>query len=287
MAQAVSHDDRYTARLTRLTLTWVLVALVLFPVLAVLGFLMRLLQAGFFAATAARMVLRGDDAARPRAWWASGSSPGWRASACFSRALRAADARRLVDRVRRNAGWRRAAARGHAGRAGWASAGSSSTRCRFTRAARGRAWATASLFAALAIMGVGLDALGRRSALGHRAPIPPVGRARLAVSRADATRRRCPPIIIIATVSFIGVLRRTGRRRRHPRARRDRAAQRRLHQRRAPHQEPDVLLRSHAGEHHDVFRRGDGLRDHARVHRTAVEDEQAGRGIVEPRCCCS
>src|SRR6516225_8914821 len=39
--------DPYMARLTRVTLTWVLVALVLFPVLAVLGFLMRTLQAGF------------------------------------------------------------------------------------------------------------------------------------------------------------------------------------------------------------------------------------------------
>jgi cytochrome c oxidase subunit 1 len=42
--------DTYGPRLTRLTLTWVLVALVLFPILAVLGFLMRVLQAGFFAA---------------------------------------------------------------------------------------------------------------------------------------------------------------------------------------------------------------------------------------------
>src|SRR5436190_412686 len=51
MTQAVANDERYSARLTRLTVMWVLVALVLFPILALLGFLMRLLQAGFFAAT--------------------------------------------------------------------------------------------------------------------------------------------------------------------------------------------------------------------------------------------
>jgi hypothetical protein len=44
----------YAARLTRLTLTWVLVALVLFPILAVLGFLMRVLQAGFLASARRR-----------------------------------------------------------------------------------------------------------------------------------------------------------------------------------------------------------------------------------------
>ena len=46
MAQVAVAADPYPARLTRVTLTWVLVALVLFPVLA-LGFLMRVLQAGY------------------------------------------------------------------------------------------------------------------------------------------------------------------------------------------------------------------------------------------------
>src|SRR5262245_38271412 len=50
MAQAQVIDaDLYMPRLTRLTLTWVLTALVLFPILAVLGFLMRAVQAGFMA----------------------------------------------------------------------------------------------------------------------------------------------------------------------------------------------------------------------------------------------
>ena len=50
MAQVAADVDAYPVRLKRLTLTWVLVALVLFPVLAVLGFVMRVVQAGYFPA---------------------------------------------------------------------------------------------------------------------------------------------------------------------------------------------------------------------------------------------
>src|SRR6187401_609197 len=51
MAHAVTSPlDPYTARLTRLTLVWVLTALVLFPILAVLGLLMRTMQSGYFQA---------------------------------------------------------------------------------------------------------------------------------------------------------------------------------------------------------------------------------------------
>src|SRR5262245_36527177 len=50
MAQVLTETDRYAERLGRVTLTWVLTALVLFPILAVLGLLMRVLQAGSFAA---------------------------------------------------------------------------------------------------------------------------------------------------------------------------------------------------------------------------------------------
>src|SRR5215831_11717085 len=46
----VAVADPYVPRLTRVTLTWVLTAFVLFPILAVLGLLMRVLQAGFFSA---------------------------------------------------------------------------------------------------------------------------------------------------------------------------------------------------------------------------------------------
>src|SRR5262249_50910926 len=48
MTQTVTTTDQvYTQRLTRITLIWVLTALVLFPVLAILGFFMRGMQAGF------------------------------------------------------------------------------------------------------------------------------------------------------------------------------------------------------------------------------------------------
>src|SRR6476660_8430299 len=46
---APSVVDPYPAALTRLTVVWVLVAFVLFPILAILGLVMRVLQSGFFA----------------------------------------------------------------------------------------------------------------------------------------------------------------------------------------------------------------------------------------------
>ena len=53
MVDAVTAQlDPYTVRLTRLTLVWVLTALVLFPILAVLGLLMRTMQSGYFQAVA-------------------------------------------------------------------------------------------------------------------------------------------------------------------------------------------------------------------------------------------
>src|SRR5262249_14681248 len=51
MSAVGTPSDQYAARLTRVTLVWVAVGLVLFPVLALLGVVMRTLQAGFFAAT--------------------------------------------------------------------------------------------------------------------------------------------------------------------------------------------------------------------------------------------
>lgn len=42
------HASAYTAQLTRQTLVWVLTALVLFPILALLGMLLRTLQGGYF-----------------------------------------------------------------------------------------------------------------------------------------------------------------------------------------------------------------------------------------------
>ena len=146
-------------------------------------------------------------------------------------------------------------------------------------------WATAALFAALAIMGVGwtlwagdlLWAIARRYRLSDA-----LGWHYLA----GRDTPEVPPIVIIATVSFIGVLaglvaavvilvlvafeQLDGR----------------LHQRRAAHQEPDVLLRPHAREHHDVLRRRDGLRDHARLHGPAVEDATRWSRSRGTSCCC-
>lgn len=51
MTDAIASEaDSYTTRLIRLTLVWVLTALVLFPILAVLGLLMRIMQSGYFQA---------------------------------------------------------------------------------------------------------------------------------------------------------------------------------------------------------------------------------------------
>ena len=153
MAQTVT-VRLYRARLTRVTLVWVLTALVLFPVLAMLGLLMRTLQSGYLPGGAARMVLRGHDAARPGhgrplVRCRHGGDLG------AARELRQADAGRVVGRLRRDA---RSASCSCSPQRSWgasASAGISSIRCRSTPAARGLAWATASLFIALAIMGVG------------------------------------------------------------------------------------------------------------------------------------
>ncbi len=115
MAQVAADVDAYPVRLKRLTLTWVLVALVLFPVLAVLGFVMRVVQAGYFAGAAARVVLRGDDAARPRHGGPVVRRRHGRHQPA-AREIRPTDARRLVDRLRRHAHRGRAAARGDAHR---------------------------------------------------------------------------------------------------------------------------------------------------------------------------
>jgi cytochrome c oxidase subunit 1 len=51
MSVAELTEDPYPARLTRVTLWWVVVGLVLFPVLALLGGVLRVLQAGYLATT--------------------------------------------------------------------------------------------------------------------------------------------------------------------------------------------------------------------------------------------
>ena len=204
MPQGLADGEAYSARLTRVTLDWVLTALVLFPILAVLGFLMRALQAGYLACDAARMVLRGDDAARPRHGGplvrrrhgghqrppravraADGLAVSWIAFGATLTGVALLLAATLVGRL--GVGWYFLYPLPFHSGGTWP------------------AWATASLFAALAIMGVGwtlwagdlLWAIARRYRLSDA-----LGWQYL---RGSGTPE-VPPIIIIATVSFIGVL---------------------------------------------------------------------------------
>lgn len=203
MTQVAVDAEIYTARLKRVTLTWVLVALILFPVLAVLGFLMRVLQAGFLATVPpewfyAVMTLHG--LGMVGLWFVAGMAGmsvllapyvrptigvSWIAFAATLAGVALLLAATLVGRL--GVGWYFLYPLPfHAGGT-WPP------------------WATASLFVALAIMGVGWtlwagdllwaiarkyrlsDALGWQYLSSHGSP-------------------EVPPIIIIGTVSFIGVL---------------------------------------------------------------------------------
>ena len=246
---------------------------------------MRVLQAGYFQAVPpewfyAVMTLHG--LGMVGLWFVAGMAGHQRAA----RALRPADARRVVDRLWRHAHRRRAAARGDARRA-------SRRRVVFP-------------LPAAVPFGRHLAARGRRRRCSWRSPswawagrcgpaiccgpsraVQPVRRARAGTISAGADTPEVPPIIIIATVSFIGVLAGLV------------AAvvilvlvaveqlDERLHERRAADQEPDVLLRPHARQHHDVLRRRDGLRDHARVHRVGRGRPTRWSRRRGTWCCCS
>jgi cytochrome c oxidase subunit 1 len=203
MTQAVTNDAGYSARLTRLTITWVLVALVLFPILAVLGFLMRVLQAGFFAATPpewfyAVMTLHG--LGMVGLWFVAGMAG---LSLLLSRYVRPTLAVSWIAFGATLTGVVLLLAATLVGRlgVGWYFL----YPLPFHSGGTWPPWATASLFAALAIMGVGwtlwagdlLWAIARRyrfsEALGWQY-----------LTGRDTPE--VPPIIIIATVSFIGVL---------------------------------------------------------------------------------
>jgi cytochrome c oxidase subunit I len=199
----VADSDVYVARLTRLTLTWVLVALVLFPILAVLGFLMRVLQAGFLASMPpewfyAVMTLHG--LGMVGLWFVAGMAG---ISFLLSRYVRPTLAVSWIAFAATLIGVALLLAATLVGRlgVGWYFL----YPLPFHSGGTWPAWATASLFAALAIMGVGWtlwagdllwavarkyrlsDALGWQYLGGNGTP-------------------EVPPIIIVATVSFIGVL---------------------------------------------------------------------------------
>jgi cytochrome c oxidase subunit 1 len=200
----VVDDDPYSARLTRLTLTWVLVALVLFPILAVLGFLMRVLQGGFFASVSpewfyAVMTLHG--LGMVGLWFVAGMAG---LSFLLSRYVRPTLTVSWIALGATIAGVGLLVAATLVGRlgVGWYFL----YPLPFHSGGTWPAWATASLFAALAIMGVGwtlwagdlLWAIARRYRLLHALGWQYLG------SRGGTPE--VPPIIVIATVSVIGVI---------------------------------------------------------------------------------
>jgi cytochrome c oxidase subunit 1 len=203
MADVRAEADSYTPKLIRLTLTWVLTALVLFPILAVLGLLMRISQAGFLASVPpewfyAVMTLHG--LGMVGLWFVAGMAGisvllaryvrptltvSWIAFGATLIGVALLLAATLIGRL--GVGWYFLYPLPFHSGGTWP------------------AWATASLFAALAIMGVGwtlwagdlLWAIARRYRLSNA-----LGWQYLFGSGAPEV----PPIIIIATVSFIGVL---------------------------------------------------------------------------------
>lgn len=195
--------DAFGARLTRLTLTWVAVALVLFPILAVLGLLMRVLQAGFFAALPpewfyAVMTMHG--LGMVSLWFVAGMAA---TSFLLSRYVRPTLAVSWLAFAATLIGVALLLAATLVGRlgVGWYFL----YPLPFYSGGTWPGWATASFFAALGIMGVGwtlwagdmLWAIARRYRLSDA-----LGWHFLR----GAASPEIPPIIIISTVSFIAVL---------------------------------------------------------------------------------
>ncbi|HKF65078.1 MAG TPA: cbb3-type cytochrome c oxidase subunit I [Vicinamibacterales bacterium] len=196
-------EQVYTQRLTRITLIWVLTALVLFPVLAILGLFMRGMQAGFMASVPpewfyAVMTLHG--LGMVGLWFVAGMAG---LSVLLARYIRPtlgvswiAYGATLLGVVLLLA----ATLIGRLG-VGWYFL----YPLPFHSGGTWPGWATAFLFVALAIMGVGwtlwagdlLWGIARRYRLSDA-----LGWQYL---RGTGTPE-VPPIVIISTVSFIGVL---------------------------------------------------------------------------------
>ncbi|HVH29341.1 MAG TPA: cbb3-type cytochrome c oxidase subunit I [Vicinamibacterales bacterium] len=196
-------SDLYVARLTRVTLVWVLTALVLFPVLAILGLLMRTQQGGYLQAMPpeyfyAIMTLHG--LGMVGLWFVAGVAG---LSVLLARYVKPTLAVSWIAHGATLAGVVLLVGATLVGRlgVGWYFL----YPLPFFSGGTWPGWATAALFVALAIMGVGwtlwtgdlLWAIARRYRLSHA-----LGWHYL---RGDATPE-VPPIIIISTVSFIGVL---------------------------------------------------------------------------------
>jgi len=203
MADVRAEADSYTPSLIRLTLTWVLTALVLFPILAVLGLLMRISQAGFLESVPpewfyAVMTLHG--LGMVGLWFVAGMAG---ISVLLARYVRPTLAVSWIAFGATLIGVGLLLAATLVGRlgVGWYFL----YPLPFHSGGTWPAWATAFLFAALAIMGVGwtlwagdlLWAIARRYRLSNA-----LGWQYLSGSGVPEV----PPIIIIATVSVIGVL---------------------------------------------------------------------------------
>jgi cytochrome c oxidase subunit 1 len=199
----VHQSDPYSARLKRVTLVWVLTALVLFPVLAILGLLMRTQQSGYFQAVPpeyfyAVMTLHG--LGMVGLWFVAGVAV---LSVLLAHYVRPTLAVSWVAYVATLAGVVLLLAATLVGRlgVGWYFL----YPLPFFSGGTWPDWATAALFLALAILGVGwtlwsgdvLWAIARKYRLSHA-----LGWHYL---RGNAVPE-VPPIIIISTVSFIGVL---------------------------------------------------------------------------------
>jgi cytochrome c oxidase subunit 1 len=190
-------------RLIRVTLVWVLTALVLFPVLAILGLLLRTAQGGYFQAVPpeyfyAIMTLHG--LGMVGLWFVAGMAV---LSVLLAKYVKPTVAVSWIAFGATLTGVVLLLAATLFGRlgVGWYFL----YPLPFHSGGTWPAWATAALFAALAIMGVGwtlwagdlLLAIARRYRLSHALGWH---------YWSGATSPEVPPIIIIATVSFIGVL---------------------------------------------------------------------------------
>jgi cytochrome c oxidase subunit 1 len=195
--------DLYRTRLIRVTLVWVLTALVLFPVLAILGLLMRTQQGGYLQAVPpeyfyAIMTLHG--LGMVGLWFVAGMAG---LSVLLAHYVRPTLAISWIAYGATLAGVGLLIAATLVGRlgVGWYFL----YPLPFFSGGTWPGWATAALFAALAILGVGwalwtgdlLWAVARKYSLSHA-----LGWHYLR----GATAPEVPPIIIISTVSFIGVL---------------------------------------------------------------------------------
>jgi cytochrome c oxidase subunit 1 len=202
MTQVVDVDV-YTPRLLRITLVWVLTALVLFPVLAILGLLMRTLQAGYLSSVPpewfyAVMTLHG--LGMVGLWFVAGMAG---ISVLLARYVRPTVGVSWIAFGATLAGVALLLVATLVGRlgVGWYFL----YPLPFHSGGTWPGWATACLFAALAIMGVGWT-LWAGDLLWAIAKKYPLSAALGWQYLRGSGTPDVPPIIIISTVSFIGVL---------------------------------------------------------------------------------